>query len=331
MPTTRAQSLAQTQQASGGPVPPMTAGKNAIINGGFDIWQRGTASQTPNNGNQMNVDRWIYYGDNGGSVLTQDTDVPTNPYFQYSLKSVIASTNSFSIGQKIEAANAIALAGQTITFSFWAKTTSGSATLYANAYYPSAKDNFASLTLIASNTMTTPTSTWTRYSTTFTLPSNVQNGLMILIGRGATANTSFYTGIQLELGSSATPFSRAGGTIQGELAACQRYYVRFNAATQYQNFGHGVASSTTAGYIAVPLPVEMRVVPTAIDSSAVSTLRLQNNQNYTITGLSIGTVITGKTTGTLAPTVASGLTAGNFYFLAANNDTSAYVGFTAEL
>lgn len=283
----------------------MTAGKNAIINGGFDIWQRGTASQTPNNGNQMNVDRWIYYGDNGGSVLTQDTDVPTNPYFQYSLKSVIASTNSFSIGQKIEAANAIALAGQTITFSFWAKTTSGSATLYANAYYPSAKDNFASLTLIASNTMTTPTSTWTRYSTTFTLPSNVQNGLMILIGRGATANTSFYTGIQLELGSSATPFSRAGGTIQGELAACQRYLpVAFSTVTDTLG---GFANATTSTYINVQFKVPARVAPTGITVSSASHFQVLNK------GLTAGTptAITFDTAGVNSAYIYATTTAGS--------------------
>ena len=219
----------------------MAAGKNTIINGGMDIWQRGTASQTPSNGAQMNVDRFYFTG-GAGVVLTQDTDVPTSPYFQYSLKTVDAANYGFSMGQKIEAANSVLYAGQTVTVSFWAKTTSGTATMIVNAYYPSAKDNFASLTLIASNSMTTPTSTWTRFSTQFTLPSNVQNGLMILIGRGATTNTSFYTGVQLELGSVATSFQRAGATIQGELAAAQRYYEK----SYIQGTTAGTATATGA-------------------------------------------------------------------------------------
>ena len=250
--------------------PTQAAGKNAIINGGMDIWQRGTASQTPSNGAQMNVDRFYFTGV-AGVVLTQDTDVPTSPYFQYSLKTVDAANYGFSMGQKIEAANSVLYAGQTVTVSFWAKTTSGTATMIVNAYYPSAKDNFASLTLIASNSMTTPTATWTRFSTQFTLPSNVQNGLMILIGRGATTNTSFYTGVQLELGSVATSFQRAGGTIQGELAACQRYYQKSyiqsdapgagNASGAVQTINAGTANSSFY-QLDSRLPVVMRTSPT---------------------------------------------------------------------
>jgi len=245
----------------------MAGGKNTIINGGMDIWQRGTASQTPSNGSQMNVDRFYFTGA-AGVVLTQDTDVPTSPYFQYSLKTVDAANYGFSMGQKIEAANSVLYAGQTVTVSFWAKTTSGTATMIVNAYYPSAKDNFASLTLIASNSMNTPTSTWTRFSTQFTLPSNVQNGLMILIGRGATTNTSFYTGVQLELGSVATSFQRAGGTIQGELAACKRYLPSIdNSSGSGIAFVSGYAYSTNGSIFTVPLDVQARVQPTGVTVS----------------------------------------------------------------
>ena len=304
----------------------MAAGKNTIINGGMDIWQRGTASQTPSNGAQLNVDRFYYTGASG-VVITQDTDVPTSPYFQYSLKTVDAANYGFSMGQKIEAANSVLYAGQTVTVSFWAKTTSGTATMIVNAYYPGAKDNFASLTLIASNSMTTPTATWTRFSTQFTLPSNVQNGLMILIGRGATTNTSFYTGVQLELGSVATSFQRAGGTIQQELAACQRYYYLHASGNTVPICTTGNYSTTLAiGWLG--LPVTMRTTPTLVASSGTNYYSI----DVASAGISFSapTLGAGSTTSVRLDGSISGATAGQAGYLRTNNASSS-IAFNSEL
>jgi hypothetical protein len=61
------------------------------------------------------------------------------------------------------------------------------------------------------------------------------------------------------VGSVATPFARAGGTIQGELAACQRYYYGVSASTA---LGIGEVRNASTAYAVIKLPVTMRVVPT---------------------------------------------------------------------
>ena len=71
-------------------------------------------------------------------------------------------------------------------------------------------------------------------------------------------NTDYLTWsrAQLELGSAATQFTRAGGTLQGELAACQRYY--YQPSNTSANIGVMGATSTTGVarlYIAVPVPM----------------------------------------------------------------------------
>jgi hypothetical protein len=54
-----------------------------------------------------------------------------------------------------------------------------------------------------------------------------------------------FWGIQVEAGSTATAFQTATGTIQGELAACQRYYYRIYGTANNTNFGSGFCDSTT--------------------------------------------------------------------------------------
>lgn len=317
----RSRNTADTQTASGGPVSPSIVGKNAIINGGMDIWQRGTSFTVANNTYLM--DRWYNTGDTNLTV-TRDTDVPTDPYFQYSAK--LVGTGTQSITQKIESANSQFMAGKVVTISLYAKKTSGTGALNINIYYPSAKDNFASLTQIGSalQLSSNPGSSWTRYSVTVTMPSNIVNGLAVLIDNVNT-HTIFITGVQVELGASATPFSRAGGTIQGELAACQRYYFRTQTGTSGPYIGVTAAGSATATYANIIMKQTMRTSPTSVEFSGLRWSSINNAGNITAASISDATP-----ENVLLVCTTTGATTGAMNYLSGTSN-AAYVGFSAEL
>jgi hypothetical protein len=309
----------------------VVAGKNFIINGGFDIWQRGTSGFSTSNATYT-ADRWQNSSNN--LTITRDTDVPTSPYFNYSMKMVGTAANS--VIQRIESANSTLLAGQNITVSFYAKRTSGTGNLDVRFYYPSATDNFASVTQIGSTVVlsASPSSSWTRYSTTVAIGTNVTAGLQILINNDTSSGgTTFITGVQLEIGSVATPFSRAGGTIQGELAACMRYYWRSESGSAQQKFTQGPAYSTTSVLCnPITLPSPMRVKPTAVDYGG--TIWLQQHAGAggnNVTSIAIDGDYTNTKQVVLIASVASGLTAGTIYELKANSSSTAYIGLSAEL
>jgi hypothetical protein len=143
-------------------------------------------------------------------------------------------------------------------------------------------------------------------------------------------------GVQVEAGSVATAFQTATGTLQGELAACQRYYYRTKATQSYSDFGSGYHTTTTTGSFMIPFPVAMRTTPTALEQTGTAA---DYNILHSAAGAAARTVcndfpsyqVATPTMGRINAQVASGLTAGNGSVFGSNNNTTAYLGWSAEL
>lgn len=240
---------------------------NCAINGAYDIWQRGTSSTGIGTAKTFLADRW--FANSGGAsttfAYTQSTSVPTG--FQYATKiqrtAANTGTNTIYFQQDIETKDSIPFAGQTVTISLYAKAganfSSTSNALSINLVSGTGTDQsqyFAFLTgqaNVATGTATLTTS-YQRFTFTGTVSSSAtQLGININYTPTGTAGADdsfFVTGVQVERGSVATTFKRAGGTIQGELAACT-YYDYDAAAVGYL----GTAVTTSILDFFIPMPV----------------------------------------------------------------------------
>ena len=343
---TRARNTADTQTASGGPVSPSIAGKNAIINGGMDIWQRGTSFAVSTG--TYTADRWQGYRAVAGSTITRQVtgDTTNLPNIQYcarvSRDSGNTSTAAINLGQSFESVNSIPMAGQTVTLSFYARRganySSASNALRVQLYAGTGTDQnvltagYTGSTLGIDQTATL-TTTWQRFSYSVTIGgAYTELGVIFVntpVGTAGAADYFEITGVQVEQGSTATTFSRAGGTIQGELAACQRYYFRTGGSNVYQYIGPGAAVSTTEGRALVNNPVTMRVAPTSVD---YSTLAFYNLGGGTITAATTITLAAAAPSiNALIVNVASGLTINQSLYLITNNSSNGFLALNAEL
>jgi hypothetical protein len=254
------------------------------------------------------------------------------------------ATGVIYLTQSLESVNSIPLAGRTVTFSFYARAgsnysaTSNILSVTVNSGTGTDQNinqGFTGSASVVSQNATLTTS-WQRFTYTGSVASTAtQLGYFFSYTPTGTASTNDYfevTGVQLELGSVATTFMRQGGTIQGELAACQRYYTRINAGSVYTFFCNGNAYNTTTATCILPLPVTLRVSATSIDTSGTAShYRLINGS--TATACSAVPALDQAATQSVALnfTVASGLTTGQAINAGANNTASAYIGVNAEL
>ena len=320
---------------------------NPVLNSAFQVWQRGTSTSIPaSTYPSFPADRWITStnANQACTVSRQATGDTTNlPNIQYALRyqrnSGQTGTGSLFLIQNFESINSIPFTGKTVTLSFYARkganysaTSSalGISLITGTGTDQNAFNGFTGSASPISSTATL-TTTWQRFSYTGTIATNVtQIAPALLFDPTGTAGAADYyevTGIQLEVGSVATPFKTYAGTIQGELAACQRYYYRVVPGAAYGNFASGFAYNTTTAQFILPFPVVMRIVPTAIE---FSTLAVQDGITFTAvtsTGISYIT----QQQGGLFAGVASGLTAFRPMALVSNNNSAAYVGYSAEL
>lgn len=344
---TRARDVADTQDNVGGAVAPYVAGKNAVINGGFDIWQRGTSVSVAANNLAYTVDRWQGLAGLGAAstVSRQATNDTTNlPNIQYCARfqrnSGQTGTGDSGLFQCWETANSIPFAGKTVTFSFYmragANFSSASSAITSRIYTGTGTDQNVFVgynNLDFTTSIKTLTTTWQRFSFTANIPSTVTEiSLGFYYSPMGTAGANDYfevTGVQLEIGSVATPFSRAGGSIGGELALCQRYYYRFGGATGYERFSTlATGASSTSLTATITAPTTMRVAPTSVD---FATLAVWDGANLSaVTNLTLA--VAGKQMQELTVTVGGGgITQYRPYYLLANNSTNAYLGLSAEL
>jgi hypothetical protein len=337
-------------------VNPFTAGKNKIINGDFYVNQRGFTSGTSYD---YGFDRFVNAvgGGTGTATFSAQTFTPgTAPVAGYEGKNYIrcvttgqTAAGTFTIFQQnIE--DVRTLAGQTATISFWAKAATGTPKIFAEFEQGFGSGGSANVNI--GNSVTISTS-WARYSVTLSVPSisgktigsSSLLSLLLWVSGGSSFNTRTGSlgiqsntfeiwGVQVEAGSTATPFQTATGTIQGELAACQRYYYRANAnGTPYGKTSMGGGNSSTAYWGDTDFPVAMRVAPTAVDTSTLSNYRIFNYADTTAgtpTAIVLDTNISTNTNGRTLWTT-SGLTANVLYYSRGNNTASSYLGFSAEL
>lgn len=316
------------------------AGKNLIINGDFSIWQRGTTFTNPG-ANTYGPDRWTI-GDNTGCVYTrQASDLAGFQYFMRAFRTAGTShTSNINVVQSIETINSIPFAGKTVTFSLYLrKGANGPSNLNIALVWGTNTDgslwggggNGGSI-ISVSQTINT---SWTRYTYTGTVPSNAtQLFVWVYYSASGTSPANEYfdiTGVQLELGNLATPFSRAGGgSIQDELAMCQRYYYRAASDNGYKMFGIGYAGNTSTLNVLIPFPTTMRTIPGGTDTSALSTFYWEGIAGgNSPTSVSFGGSCS-QYNGQVVVLKTSGFTAGYPYCLFGNN-VPAYIGFNAEI
>jgi hypothetical protein len=317
---------------------------NPVLNSAMQVWQRGTTITT---NNAYSADRWHFYaGSINATVSRQATGDTTNlPSIQYCAR---VQRNSGSTGilditftQSMESINSIPFAGKTITFSFYARVganySGGASGFISQVRSGTGTDQNLTVTgytgssSFISNTQAL-TTTWTRYSYTGTVPTTATElGIYTGYTPSGTAGANDYyevTGVQIDIGSVALPFRTYAGTIQGELAACQRYYYRRNGVASSALAPFSPAYSTTGVATRVFNPQTMRVAPTSVD---YSDLQLGDDVAgpATVTSVSLdGT--TSPWQSTVIVGVASGLTQYRSYVLRSNT-TSSYIGFSAEL
>jgi hypothetical protein len=322
------------------------AGKNKIINGDMRVSQRGTSFSNPANFAYL-LDRYAIYYDGTGATRTisQQTFTPgTAPvagyeganFFRYA-QTVAGTSNTVNlIYQRIE--DVRTLAGQSAVLSVWLKADSArTVTATARQYFGSGGSGDVNTGFTGSASVTT---SWQRFTFTISMPSisgktiGTSSALEIQLALpSGTTPTIDIWGLQLEQGSTATAFQTATGTIQGELAACQRYYQRLVAANNSSQMAIGPAWAFNANGadMVYKLTTEMRVAPTTLDYSSLSHFQWQGiSVSNTPATIAYDTNINSRYNAGVTFAKTSGYTSGGNYFILVNS-SDAYIGFGAEL
>jgi hypothetical protein len=339
--------------------------KNRIINGDMRIDQRNAgASVTGGVGYTFPVDRFKFYSSAASKLSGQRTTTAPTDFVNSLLLTSLAATSpaagdEYELYHAIEGFNVADLgwgtaSAQAVTLSFWVRS-SLTGTFAGNIANATGSRSYVfTFTINAANTFEKKTITILG-DTTGTWETGNSTGLLVIwdLGSGSTYNgtagawgagfktrtsgsvnlvgtsgaTFYITGVQLEQNTSATPFERR--LYNQELANCQRYFAKMGTAgTLYSAFGScGWTGSTSAsGFI--KYPTTMRSSPTLAYGGVIG-FSYAGGSVSNVTG--VGSTYAGTDSVLWQPSGLTSATNGQAGIILANNDSTAFISFSAEL
>jgi hypothetical protein len=351
------------------PQVPYSFQRNKIINGSFEIDQRNNgASFTVPNGLNYTVDRWCVFTSQASKLAVQQQTSSPPPGAQTYVRITslsaytLLSSDTFVYRQSIEANNVSEIQAGTatalpLTVSFLVRS-SLTGTFSAFLRNGTGNRNYAfTFSVPAANTWTFVTATipgdiagtWPLTGASAGLIFDVSLGAgsgeqqtpgswVTSPGFGVSGQTNVVAtsgatldlaDVQIETGSTATPFEQRLYGV--ELALCQRYCyaTTSSAATGNTPYGYACINSTTTANSDLRFVVTMRVPPTMTASGTAANYRLVTASATALSVLpTLGTSSTDSAQVNL--TVAGGLVAGQIAEFASNG-AATQLTFSAEL
>jgi len=339
--------------------------RNMVINGAMQVAQRGTSFTST--ADLYTLDRFaIGHGTVNAMTVTQETDAPSG--FQYSLK-VLTGTGASSgaagyglLRQAIEGTNMYQLKfgtsdAESVTLSFYVKSSLTGTFAVSIRNQVGNRAFAATYTISSANTWEYKTvtiagdtsGTWTAdtgiglhvqfdlgagsnydiATGAWTSGSNMFGGESTVKLTETTNATWFLTGLQVEVGSQATPFEHR--SFGEELALCQRYYYKLIIDSSADSFAVGSNNTTTTSEHNIIFAQTMRANPTAIETTGTAGDYQIASAGSTTTCSAVPVFVRASLhTAYFRSTVSSGLTTGNASLLRSIS-SDAYLAWSAEL
>lgn len=320
--------------------------RQAITNGNFDVWQKGTSFT----GNlEITSDRWYKNTSSGCTFSRQDG---TGVYgSQYSMR--VSRDNGGATGGSlyllyagVETADIIKLRGKKLTLSFWAKKGADFSAASSNITLKmlsgtGTNENFGSTGTFATgnatvidNTNFTLTTSWQKFTiTTPAVISSTVNSLSFhfswtSVGTSGAADNFEITQVQLCAGDVALPFMPK--SYDDELRACRRYTYVPDGVPAYARIGIGMATNTTTAKIETSIP-KMRIVPSLTLTASDWAMTDGVNAPIDTTSITLDTDQSSSDKLLFNIVVASGLTQYRTYGLICDGTGNRIMVLSAEL
>jgi hypothetical protein len=320
--------------------------RNRLINGNMAVAQRGTTYSLTSTLAYGSIDRFFAAQNGTANGRFAQLAYNANGFAYIALLGRNGSATTTGViyaGQTIETLNVAGLAGNSITLSFYA---------YAGANFSAASSQinvvinsgtaadqgsasgvagtWTGLSVILNATQAITTSL-TRYTFTATVPSNCQELQYYIaytpVGTAGADDNIYFTGVQLEVGTKATPYEMQ--IYSDQLAQCQRYYVIWKGvadAAGYSFISNAVVQGSGLFFSVISLPVTMRQIPAI---SYVGTITGSPNAG-TLSGITNVYNQKGSTVGVYGTISVTG-TINNAFVLYTYNDPANYLYASAEL